>query len=41
MMEISNTIPAEYEDNDAYMNVIRRVSVRRYLDKPVSSYMPQ
>lgn len=37
MMEISNTIPGEYEDNDAYMNIIRRVSVRRYSDKPVSS----
>nr|WP_289489409.1 nitroreductase family protein [Bacteroides intestinalis] len=36
-MEIMNTIPKEYEGNDAYMNVIRRVSVRRYLDKPVSS----
>lgn len=36
-MEITNTIPKEYEGNDAYMNVIRRVSVRRYLDKPVSS----
>ena len=36
-MEISDTIPKEYEGNDAYMNVIRRVSVRRYLDKPVSS----
>ena len=36
-MEITNTIPKEYEDNDAYMNIIRRVSVRRYSDKPVSS----
>lgn len=36
-MEITNTIPKEYEGNEAYMNVIRRVSVRRYLDKPVSS----
>lgn len=37
MMEILNTIPKEYERNDAYMNIIRRVSVRRYSDKPVSS----
>lgn len=37
MMEITNTVPKEYEDNDAYMNIIRRVSVRRYSDKPVSS----
>ena len=37
MMEITNTIPKEYEDNNAYMNIIRRVSVRRYSDKPVSS----
>lgn len=36
-MEITNTIPKEYEDNNAYMNIIRRVSVRRYSDKPVSS----
>lgn len=32
-----NTIPTEYEGNDAYMNIIRRVSVRRYSGKPVSS----
>lgn len=37
MIEITNTVPKEYEDNDAYMNIIRRVSVRRYSDKPVSS----
>ena len=36
-MEIMNTIPKEYEGNDAYMNIIRRVSVRRYSDKPISS----
>ena len=36
-MEITNTIPKEYEGNDAYMNIIRRVSVRRYSDKLVSS----
>lgn len=37
MIEITNTVPKEYEDNEAYMNIIRRVSVRRYSDKPVSS----
>lgn len=37
MIEITNTVPKEYEDNDAYMNIIRRVSVRRYSYKPVSS----
>lgn len=37
MVVITNTIPKEYEDNDAYMNIIRRVSVRRYSDKSVSS----
>lgn len=36
-MEILNTIPKEYERNDAYMNIIKRVSVRRYSDTPVSS----
>ena len=36
MMEITNTVPKEYEDNDAYMNIVRRVSVRRYSGKPVS-----
>ncbi len=35
-MEITNTVPKEYEDNDAYMNIVRRVSVRRYSGKPVS-----
>lgn len=37
MVEITDTIPKKYEDNDAYMNIIRRVSVRRYSDKPVPS----
>lgn len=37
MIEITNIIPKEYEDNDAYMNIIRRVSVRRYSDSSVSS----
>lgn len=36
-MEILNTISKEYVGNDAYMNIIKRVSVRRYSDKPVSS----
>lgn len=36
MITITNTIPKVYEDNDAYMNIISRVSVRRYSDKPVS-----
>lgn len=37
MVVTTNTISKEYEDNDAYMNIIRRVSVRRYSDKSVSS----
>lgn len=36
-MEIIKTIPKECESNAAYMNIIRRVSVRRYSDTPVSS----
>ncbi len=36
-MKISNTIPAAYTDNEAYMNIIKRVSVRRYEDTPVTS----
>lgn len=36
-MEILNTIPNKYVGNDAYMNIIKRVSVRRYSDNPVSS----
>lgn len=35
MMEICDTIPAEYRTNEAYMNIIGRVSVRRYADRPV------
>lgn len=35
-MEIMNTIPKEYEGNDAYMSILSRVSVRRYADKPVT-----
>lgn len=37
MTDIANTIPEKYENNDAYMNIIRRVSVRRYQDKSVTS----
>lgn len=35
-METKNAVPKEYEDNEGYMNIIKRVSVRRYSDKPVS-----
>ena len=35
-METKNAVPKEYEDNDGYMNIMKRVSVRRYSDKPVS-----
>lgn len=35
-MEINNSIPDEFKGNDAYMNILRRVSVRRYSDKPVT-----
>lgn len=34
-MEINNSIPEEFKGNAAYMNIIHRVSVRRYADKPV------
>lgn len=37
MMEICDTIPAEYRTNEAYMNIIGRVSVRRYADRPVTA----
>lgn len=36
-MEINDEIPAEYRNNAAYMNIINRVSVRLYADKPVTS----
>ena len=28
-------IPARFRENEAYMNILRRVSVRRYADRPV------
>lgn len=37
IMEKINAIPKEYENNDAYMNIINRVSVRKYADRPVSA----
>lgn len=36
IMEINNSISEQFRDNDAYMNILSRVSVRRYVDKPVS-----
>lgn len=36
-MEINNSISEQFRDNDVYMNILSRVSVRRYVDKPVSS----
>ncbi len=35
-MEISNIVPEKFLDNEAYMNILRRVSVRIYEDTPVS-----
>ena len=35
-MEISNTVPEEFKENEAYMNILSRVSVRRYTDTPVT-----
>lgn len=35
-MEISNTIPEQFKENEAYMNILTRVSVRRYTDVPVT-----
>ena len=37
IMEINNSIPEQFKDNAAYMNILNRVSVRRYADKPVTS----
>ena len=34
-MKITNEIPARFRENEAYMNILRRVSVRRYADRPV------
>lgn len=36
-MEINNSIPEQFNDNTAYMNILNRISVRRYSDKPVTS----
>lgn len=35
-MEITNTIPGRFKSNEAYMNILSRVSVRRYTDVPVT-----
>ena len=35
-MEINDSIPAQFADNDVYMNILRRVSVRIYAEKTVS-----
>ncbi len=35
-MEITNTIPGRFKSNEAYMNILSRVSVRRYTDAPVT-----
>ena len=35
-MKISNTVPAEFNTNAAYQNIITRVSVRRYDARPVT-----
>lgn len=36
-MEINNSIPEQFKDNDAYMSILSRVSVRVYADEPVGS----
>lgn len=35
-MKISNTVPAEFNTNAAYQNILTRVSVRRYDARPVN-----
>lgn len=35
-MEITNTIPGRFKSNEAYMNILNRVSVRRYTGSPVT-----
>lgn len=35
-MKISNRIPEEYKENEAYMNILSRTSVRRFSDAGVS-----
>lgn len=37
MMQINNSIPEQFKDNDAYMSIMSRVSVRLYADKPITS----
>ncbi len=34
-MKITNDIPERFRENEAYMNILRRVSVRRYAERPV------
>lgn len=34
-MKITNDIPERFRENEAYMNILQRVSVRRYADRPV------
>lgn len=36
-MEIYDTVPEQFKGNEAYMNILSRVSVRRYADKPISA----
>lgn len=36
-MEVINYIPEQLKGNDAYMNILNRVSVRRFDDKPITS----
>ncbi|MDE7403270.1 MAG: nitroreductase family protein [Muribaculaceae bacterium] len=35
-MKISNTIPDQFEGNEAYMNIVQRVSVRRFTEEAVT-----
>lgn len=35
-MEIDNNIPEQFKENQAYMSLLSRVSVRRYADKAVT-----
>lgn len=37
IMEINDSIPEQFRSNIAYMNILNRVSVRRYADTAVSS----
>lgn len=38
-MKINDSIPEEFRENDAYMNILERTSVRRYADRSVSDDM--